>query len=653
MHFSCCRILFLVGSAGIAAGFAASGCAAPAPRFDEARLLEHISTLSSDEFGGRAPGSPGEEKTVEFLTRGFAEAGVEPGNPALDGAAAWTQPVPLVGYGATTMEASSDPGGGWTPGEAFVAWTRRDEPVTEASGELVFAGYGVQAPEYGWDDFGDADLDGKIIVVLVNDPPGDHHFGGDAMTYYGRWTYKYEQALAAGALGALIVHETGPAGYPWEVVQGSWTGPQFDLRAPAGDDAPEHLPVQGWIHLDLATSLFAAAGADFAEAKARAADAGFVPEPLGVTAEFRIETTRTELESNNVIARIPGTEAPDETVIYTAHWDHLGTAEGMEGDNIFNGAFDNATGTAGLLALAEAFMAEGAPRRSIVFLAVTAEEQGLLGSRHYADNPLYPRADTVAALNMDGLNVWGPTSDITVVGLGQSDLDDVAAEVAAGLGRTLSPDPEPEKGYYYRSDHFEFARVGIPAFYPDTGTDFIGRSPDYGMEVRDAYVAERYHKPGDEVLPEWDLGGMVTDLEFLYRMGRRLAEDDDWPAWSPTSEFRARRRRAGLQSGTERPGQPAPPCRSAGLQSGTERPGQPAPPPRSAGLQSLAGAPDSSPAIPRRRTLRERRTPVRHRSRGLRAGLESGAPGRSIATASGRQDLNLRPPDPEPGALPD
>ncbi len=529
----------------LAAGAAvlALSCGAPAGRFDEARLLAHIETLASDEFGGRAPGTNGGEATVRYLSEAFRDLGLEPGNAAAGEDAGWFQEVPLVSYRAVTMEAASDPGGSWAPGAEFVAWTRRPEAATEVSGELVFAGYGVTAPEYGWDDFGDVDLAGKVIVVLVNDPPGEHHFGGDAMTYYGRWTYKFEAAAAQGALGALIVHETGPAGYPWAVVEQSWTGPQFDLRAGAAAETPDQLAVQGWIHRDRAVSLFAEGGSDFEAAKARAAEPGFAPEPLGVRVDFRLETTRSELESRNVIAMVPGREAPGEAVIYTAHWDHLGTAEGMEGDNIFNGALDNATGTAGLLALAEAFASEGPARRSVVFLAVTAEEQGLLGSRHYAENPLLPRADTVAALNMDGMNVWGPTSDLTVVGLGQSQLDDIAAEVAAELGRTLHPDPEPEKGYYYRSDHFEFARVGIPAFYPDTGTDFIGRPPEYGMEVRAEYVAERYHKPADEVEPWWDLSGMTDDLEFLYRMGRRLAEGDDWPEWSETSEFRARRAR--------------------------------------------------------------------------------------------------------------
>ncbi len=509
-------------------------CGGEAPRFDEARLLNQISTFSSDEFGGRAPGSPGEELVVDALVRGFTEAGMEPGNPDRT----WVQEVPLVGYTVTTMAGASDPGGAWEAATDFVAWTRRPVESAATAGDLLFVGYGVQAPEYGWDDFGEADLAGKILVVLVNDPPGDHHFGGSAMTYYGRWTYKFEKAAEMGALGALVVHETGPAGYPWEVVSGSWTGEQFDLDVP---DDGNLLELEGWISRENAIRLFESAGHDFDAARAAAAEPDFEPVELGVGASFELELTRRTLRSRNVLARLPGAEAPGETIIYTAHWDHLGTAPGGDGDRIYNGAIDNATGTMGLVALAEAFGREPAPRRSVLFLAVTAEEQGLLGSRFYAENQLYPTRETVAALNLDGMNVWGRTSDITVVGLGQSELDDVAGGVAAALGRELRPDPEPQNGYYYRSDHFEFAKVGVPAFYGDGGSEFIGKPEGYGMEMRERYVAELYHKPADEVEDAWDLSGMVEDLEFLYRMGRSLADSEDWPEWSETSEFRARR----------------------------------------------------------------------------------------------------------------
>ena len=519
----------------VAAAAFFSACASEGPRFDEEEILAHIVTLSSDEFGGRAPASPGEEKTVAHLVAAYEELGLEPGNP--DGT--WTQSVPLLGSTATRMEAASDPGGAWTEAVDFVAWTKRLVPEVEASGELLFVGYGVQAPEYGWDDFGDSDLSGRILVVLVNDPPGDHHFGGDAMTYYGRWTYKFEKAAAMGALGALVVHETGPAGYPWEVVSGSWTGEQFDLRSPDGN--MDRLQVEGWISRERAVALFEAVGMDFEEARGAAAEADFTPVPLGIEASFSLATTHREIDSNNVVALVPGSGSPEELLIYTAHWDHLGTVPEMEGDNIYNGAVDNATGTSGLIALAKAFMSGPAPRRSVLFLAVTAEEQGLLGSRHYASNPLYPTRDTVAAVNLDGMNVWGRTSDIIVVGLGQSELDGIAEAVAAELGRVLRPDPEPEKGFYYRSDHFEMAKVGIPAFYPDSGIDFIGKPEGFGTRARETYTAEAYHKPTDEVQDWYDLAGMVDDLEFVYRMGRELTDSGVWPGWSETSEFRARR----------------------------------------------------------------------------------------------------------------
>ncbi len=512
----------------------AVGCVSTPPPFDEARLLDRIAAFSSDAFGGRAPGSPAEEMVVEYLTRGFREAGLEPGNP--DGT--FVQDVPLVGYTVTEMAGSSDPGGAWAPETDFVAWTRRPTEAAAPAGDLLFVGYGVEAPEYDWDDFGDADLAGKILVVLVGDPPGEHHFDGVAMTYYGRWTYKFEKAAQMGALGALIVHETGPAGYPWEVVSGSWTGEMFDLDVPEGGDL---LELEGWISREQAVRLFGMAGQDFEAARAAALEPDFAPIDLGIRASFDLALTRRTLSSRNVLARLPGADAPGETLIYTAHWDHLGTAPEGEGDRIYNGALDNATGTMGLLALAEAFAAGPAPRRSVLFLAVTAEEQGLLGSRFYASHPLFPVAETVAAINLDGMNVWGRTRDITVVGLGQSELDGIAEEVASSQGRVLRPDPEPQNGYYYRSDHFEFAKVGVPAFYLDGGVDFIGKPDGYGMEVRERYVAEAYHKPSDEVEDWYDLSGMAEDLEFLYRMGRRLADSEDWPEWSATSEFRARR----------------------------------------------------------------------------------------------------------------
>ncbi len=521
-----------------------AACAPPSP-VDEAplvsseRLMEHVKVLSSDEFGGRAPGSEGENKTVSYLTEKFQELGLAPGNP--DGT--YVQNVPLVGI--TSTEDSSlflvDDGAEeeLAPGVAYVAWTKRVVEDVTSEGDLVFVGYGVVAPEYGWDDYKDVDVRGKVLVMLVNDPPAEGKFGGEAMTYYGRWTYKYEIASQKGAAGAFIVHETVPAGYPWEVVTGSWAGEQFDLVT--GDKNQGRVAVEGWFSLDATRSLFQRAGLDFAAEREKAKRADFRPLPLGAGVRANIRNQLRTVESRNVVARLEGTEAADEVVLYMGHWDHLGTQEG-EGDAIFNGAYDNATGTAGLIELARAFSAlDPKPRRSVLFLAVTAEEQGLLGSRFYAQNPLYPAAKTVAAINMDGLNVWGRTRDITVVGMGQSNLDDLARGLAAAQERVLVPDTEPEKGYYYRSDHFELAKVGIPSFYADSGIDFIGKPEGWGKKQRERYVAEDYHKPSDEVKEWWDLSGAVEDLEFFFAMGRQLATSDEWPEWSETSEFRAAR----------------------------------------------------------------------------------------------------------------
>jgi len=399
-------------------------------------------------------------------------------------------------------------------------------------------GYGVVAPEYGWDDYKDVDVRGKVLVMLVNDPPAEGKFGGEAMTYYGRWTYKFEIASQKGAAGAFIVHETVPAGYPWEVVTGSWAGEQFDLVTE--DKNQGRVALEGWFSLDATRALFQRSGLEFAAEKEKAKSADFRPVPLGVGVRANIRNRLRTVESRNVVARLEGTEAADEVVLYMGHWDHLGTQEGVEGDNIFNGAYDNATGTAGLIELARAFSSlDPKPRRSVVFLAVTAEEQGLLGSRFYAQNALFPVAKTVAAVNMDGLNVWGRTRDITVVGMGQSNLDDLARRLAAGQERVLVPDTEPEKGYYYRSDHFELAKVGIPSFYADSGIDFLGKPQGWGEEQRERYVAEDYHKPSDEVKEWWDLSGTVEDLELFFAMGQHLAASDEWPEWSETSEFRA------------------------------------------------------------------------------------------------------------------
>jgi Zn-dependent M28 family amino/carboxypeptidase len=511
----------------------------PGPVLSAERLMKDIKTLSTDEYGGRAPGSEGEEKTVACLTERFKEIGLSPGNP--DGT--YVQNVPLVSITATDESRVVLEHKGaeevLAPSVDYVAWTKRVVESVDVDSDLVFVGYGVEAPEYGWNDYKDVDVRGKVLVMLVNDPPAEGKFGGDAMTYYGRWTYKYEIAAQKGAAGAMIIHETEPAGYPWEVVTGSWAGEQFDLVTANKNE--DRVGVEGWFSLDRARALFEKAGLDLGAEKEKAKSADFTPVPLGSRLRANIKNRLRTVESKNVVARLEGTDAADEVILYMAHWDHLGTQEG-EGDTIFNGAFDNATGTAGLLELARAFAAlDPKPRRSVVFLAVTAEEQGLLGSRFYAENPLYPLASTVASINMDGLNVWGRTRDVTVIGMGQSSLDDLARKVVADQGRVLVPDSEPEKGYYYRSDHFELAKVGVPSFYADSGIEFLGKPIGWGRTQREKYTAEDYHKPSDEVKEWWDLSGAVEDLELYFEMGRHLATTEEWPEWSETSEFRAAR----------------------------------------------------------------------------------------------------------------
>ncbi len=538
-------VLLLTAACGGASDEMTAGAGDAAPPAEIAAgigadtLLAATETLASDAFEGRAPGSEGETRTLAFLMEQFSALGLAPGNP--DGT--WVQDVPLVGITPLAGDGLAVAAGGdvrtLEPAADYVAWTKHVvEEVEVQAAEIVFVGYGARAPEYGWDDFGAADLAGKILLFLVNDPPLDDIFGGPAMTYYGRWTYKHEIAAELGAAGSFVIHEDGPAGYPWEVVGSTPYAESFDLVA--ADDNLSRATIEGWVQRATAEALFEMAGLDFEAAKRQAAERGFEPIPLGVTGSLRIENALRRIESQNFAAKIEGSEVPDEVVMYVAHWDHLGRDAGLDGDQIFNGAADNATGTAGLIEIARAFSAAPEPpRRSVLFLAVTAEEQGLLGSRHYGENPLYPAGQTVAALNMDVLNQWGRTRDLTIVGMGQSALDAVAAEVAARLGRTLAADPEPEKGFYYRSDHFSFAKAGIPAFYADPGVEYLDKPPGYGIEKRAEYTANDYHKVSDEVKPDWDLSGALEDLTFLYHMGARLAGSDEWPEWSETSEFRA------------------------------------------------------------------------------------------------------------------
>jgi Zn-dependent M28 family amino/carboxypeptidase len=522
------------------------------PPVDIAAVLSHTKALSADEFEGRAPGGKGEELTVNYLVDQFKKAGLKPGNP--DGT--FTQKVPLVGItGAearplTIAKGTQKQTLKWK--DEVVAWTKRvADGASLDNSELVFVGYGVDAPEFSWNDFKDVDVKGKTIVVLVNDPqvPDASQsskldakvFNGEAMTYYGRWTYKFEEAAKRGAAGALIVHETVPAGYPFPVVQGN-LGEKFDLVTP--DKNMGRAAIEGWVSLDAAKKILAMAGQDFDALKKQAITREFRPIPLGLTASMAVKNTMRTLDSRNVVAKLEGSDpqGKNEYVVYSAHWDHLGVGDAVDGDRIYNGALDNASGVASLLEIAKALtQAQPPPKRSILFLMVTAEEQGLLGSQYYSVAPLYPLAKTLANINIDGVNQWGRTKDVTVIGMGASDLDDYLRDAAAEQGRTLRPDPESEKGFYYRSDHFNFAKQGVPALYVDSGIDFIGKPPEYSKQKRDEYTNRDYHAPSDEVKPDWDLSGAAEDAQLLLAVGYRVAQAEKFPEWKPGNEFRAKR----------------------------------------------------------------------------------------------------------------
>jgi Zn-dependent M28 family amino/carboxypeptidase len=439
---------------------------------------------------------------------------------------------------------------GWK--DDVVAWTKHvAETAAIENSEMVFVGYGVVAPEFNWDDYKGLDVKGKTLVMLVNDPPvpdpanaselDAKTFGGRAMTYYGRWTYKYEIGAEKGAAAVLLIHETGPAGYPFDVVQ-TRVSEQFDLVTP--DKNMGRAAIEGWITLDQGQQLLKMGGHDFEELKRQAATRDFKPVPLGVTASMTIRNKLRTVDSKNVVAMVEGGDSvlKNEYVVYTAHWDHLGVGAPVNGDTIYNGAKDNAVGTAGLLEIARAFTRLPAPpKRTILFLAVTAEEQGLLGSQYYAVTPLYPLARTLANINMDGLNVNGRTRDITVIGMGASDLEDYVRDAAGEQGRVLRPDAEPEKGFYYRSDHFNFAKQGVPALHFDEGVEFIGKPADFGQKIRDQYTNTDYHQPSDVIKPDWDLSGAREDLKVFFAVGYRVAEADRYPEWKAGNEFKAKR----------------------------------------------------------------------------------------------------------------
>ena len=511
------------------------------PQISEKSLRTHMEVLSSDDFQGRKPFTEGEIKTVNYLVDQFEAFGLESGNGD-----SYTQNVPMVELTAMPSETMTVEGNGEIVElkvlEDFVAYTEQvvEETLLDAS-ELVFAGYGVVAPEYGWNDYEGLDVKGKTVVVLVNDPgfaSGDStFFKGETMTYYGRWTYKYEEATRQGAAGCLIIHETVPAGYPWLVVRNSWSGASLYLDQTGDNFQPD---VLGWITRNAAIKIFEASGQDMKNYAEMSRSEDFKPLSLGLNASVTVKNKIKRDESRNVIAKITGSEKPDEYIIYSAHWDHLGIGQEIDGDSIYNGAHDNASGTATMLGIAEAMSKMSQPKRSVVFLAVTAEEQGLLGSKHYAQNPIYPPARTVANINMDGITTWGPMKDVTVVGYGQSELEDIAEEVAKTQGRYIIPDPDPGKGYFFRSDHFQFAKVGIPALYASGGYEHMTKGIAYVDSLNQMYLNTQYHRPQDEFDSEnWTFDGMALDGTLLMEVGLRLANSQEWPKWKEGSEFKA------------------------------------------------------------------------------------------------------------------
>jgi Zn-dependent M28 family amino/carboxypeptidase len=525
--------------------------AAPDSGVDPAGMLRDIKLLASDDFEGRLPGTAGEDKSVAYISEQFKKIGLAPGNP--DGT--YLQQVPLVGIQGTPSMLLTVAGRPmamqWR--RDFVATTPRTVPhLSITNSPLVFVGYGVQAGEYHWDDYKGLDAHGKTLLMLINDPPvedprhpgqlDDKVFKGKAMTYYGRWTYKYEIGSKLGADAVLIVHETEPASYDWSVVEHSWSGEAFTLADPHGN--ADRVAVQGWITVDKAKELLTQAGQDFDALKARARTREFRPVELNATVSVTIDNKLREVSSHNVIARLAGSDPKlsREYVIYTAHWDHFGRNPALQGDQIFNGAVDNASGVASVLEIARAFArTQPRPKRSILFLATTAEEQGLLGSKYYAEHPLYPLDKTLADLNVDIVGTWGRTRDLQVVGYGQNSLEDNLARVLKSEQRVLVPDRSPEKGSYFRNDAFSFARAGVPGLQTKPGVDAIGQPRGFGQRMNDDYEQHRYHSPADEVRADWDLAGAAQDMTDLYRIGVELAGTRHWPQWRADSEFKAAR----------------------------------------------------------------------------------------------------------------
>lgn len=531
----------------LAAQTAPRSSPAPAPAISVDTLKAVTQELSSDAYEGRAPTTPAEDKTVAYIVKRFQAAGLKPGNKG-----GWTQDVPMVELTAANVAPYVFTGGKAPVSLAYrtdmVAGTYRVAPRSAvANSDVIFVGYGVTAPEKGWDDYAGVDVKGKTVVILINDPDWqtmsrEGPFEGRAMTWYGRWPYKFENAAKHGAAAAIIVHDTEPAAYPWAVVQSSWTGPQLEL-----DEKGDHLDqsqVIGWIQKGAAERVFASAGKDYAALTAAARVKGFKAVPLGLKMSASFDTAIRRQASKNVIGVLPGTTAPGDTVLYTAHWDHLGRCDAVDGDDICNGALDNASGVAGLVAIAEAQAKAGPAKRSIAFMAVTAEESGLLGSRYYAEHPIYPLSRTVGGVNMDGLNINGRAKDFVLVGAGKSEIEDLVKPFVTAQRRLIGTEANPERGSYYRSDHFSFAKLGVPMLDGGSGEDLVAGGTTAGHAAREDYVAHRYHKPQDQYDAGWNWSGAIEDLTIYFGLGRTLADDTTlWPNWYKTAEFRTIRDR--------------------------------------------------------------------------------------------------------------
>lgn len=516
------------------------------PISSAADLSRRIERLSSDEFEGRAPSTPGGIKASQYIADEMQAAGLKP--MGKDGT--YFQPVELTESLALPTSTMSITNGEETLVDADqstngVFWTKRLDPtLTIENSDLVFVGYGVVAPEFGWDDYAGLDVKGKTVVMLVNDPgfgsQDPELFKGNTMTYYGRWTYKFEEAGRQGAAAALVIHETAPASYGWGVVSGSWTGAQYDLVRP--DGGANRTLLEGWLHYDTAKSVMEAAGMDIEEMKQKALVKGFKPVPIeGLSLNATLNQTVKTTQSRNVVGGVEGTKYPDEYVLYMAHWDHLGMDPTAEGDQISNGAVDNATGTAAIIEIGEAFVQQGAPERSAIFVAVTAEESGLLGSAYYAADPIVPLNKTVAGINIDGVLPIGQTKDMIVVGYGSSELEDRLEAILKPRDMYIVPDPKPEAGFYYRSDHISLGKLGVPMLYSDSGIDHVVKGKEYGEAFADEYTKQRYHKPGDEYDHSWDLSGLELTSEILFQLGYDIANSRDWPNWYEGTEFRALR----------------------------------------------------------------------------------------------------------------